>query len=519
MHVRIDARKTPAEERPYGFVVEWIPWDSGFRGTELRAGDVITAIDGDAFAPDRKDDFFDFGQYGEEQRWEKAGAKDGTPTTLTVVRGGRTLEIVGQVRADRFYFDDAGKRTIGLDGPGEMARDGFDDAWSFWREKIERALARAPDAILHQNTRQYLAALEAERPRVAYLVERFPRSAFATAMKEDFERAVELVRGRRYELTAEDLAYRSLTAERVARAVALAARSFEERVKRSGAVPLDSLPSVDPIRGDRRAVAGKAVVLPRLQEEISEAGHGWYAPRGAGDRVFLVDTRSARFRAILRAMERFKVRVTPELDEAFELIGEVTDAPAMVAAGRQVYTGLVLEPLAALVDGKMFVDVSGGGDAPPFAGEAESSSPEVEARPDLTPAETFRAFITALKLGAQDLWRGFFASWSCEPAGAGDGWRYAAAGGPPASAHDLDYVLARRLILSSVYDVRVAAEGTARVVYDRDGTRVEQAELEVDPIGLFDGEYRAFRSVDVHRRWTLQRVDAGPWRIVSEQGI
>src|SRR5215831_5268416 len=190
MHVRIDARKTDADAKPYGFVVNWIPWDSGFRGTGLQLGDVITAVDTNEFSPGRKD-YFDFGQYGEEQYWDKSGAKDGTPTTLTVVRGEKSLKVAGQVRADRFYFDNDGKRTIGLDGPQEMARDGFDDAWNFWREKIERDLADAPGAIYQQNTRLYLEKLEEHRARVEYLTKTFSRSLFAKAIREDFDKAID----------------------------------------------------------------------------------------------------------------------------------------------------------------------------------------------------------------------------------------------------------------------------------------------------------------------------------------
>ncbi len=518
MHVRIDARRTDSDAKPYGFVVHWIPWDGGFRGTDLRLGDVITAIDDKVFTPEKKD--FDFGQYGEEQHWDKVGAKDGTPTTLTVVRDGKTLKIGGNVRADRFYTSDEGKRTIGLDGPQAMARDGFDEAWSFWAETIARDLADAPSALYHQNTRQYLERLEQHRPRIDYLVKTFPKSAFGRATKDDFEKAVELIRGRKYELTEDDLSYRSLSARRVEKASELAVKTRDELVAKLGAVPLASLPSIHPIRGDRKAIAGKIVTLPRLEEEISEAGHGWYAPSGAGDGVFLVDTRSRAFVAIFRAMERFKQRIAPYLNDVFEIIGKVTDRPGMVATRRTVYTGVVVEPIAALVDGKMFVDVSGGSPDAPFAGEAEAvKPPAVDTRKDMTPAETFRSFVNALKLGDQDLWQGFFASWSCEPTGRGDEWVYDAEGGPTPNAHNLHYVTARRVIMSSVYDVRVVSEGSPKTIYDEDGTRVEMVVLDVDPIGLFDGEYRSFRSVDVHRIWHMQRVDGGPWKIVSGQGI
>jgi hypothetical protein len=36
---------------------------------------------------------------------------------------------------------------------------------------------------------------------------------------------------------------------------------------------------------------------------------------------------------------------------------------------------------------------------------------------------------------------------------------------------------------------------------------------------LFDGEYRTFQNVNVHRQWVLQRLDEGPWRITSIHGL
>ena len=112
-------------------------------------------------------------------------------------------------------------------------------------------------------------------------------------------------------------------------------------------------------------------------------------------------------------MERFKRLVVPNLEASFELIGKITDRPTMVATGRAVYTGIIVQPVAALVDGKMFVEVASGESEARFAGEADMVKPPVvDTRKDMTATETFNAFINALKLGDQDLWQSFFARWS-----------------------------------------------------------------------------------------------------------
>ena len=518
MHVGLRATRADADAETYGFVVTWIPWDSGFRGSGLTPGDVITAVDDKLFTPEKND--FEFGQYSEEQYWDKKGAKDGTPTTLTVIRDGKTLEITGKVRADRFYWNEAGKRTVGLDGPQEMASDEFDGPWSFWREDIENVLAGAPGAAYHQNTQQYLQTLESHRPRVEYLAKNFPKSAFARATREDFDRAVERIRGRKYDLTAEDIAYRTLSARRAEMARELAVKSRDELVAKLGAVPIDSLPAVDPLYGDRKSIADKIVTLPQPLEEIAEAGHGWFVAQGSGRSIFLVDSCAPQFIAIYRAMERFKRLVVPDLEASFELIGKVTERPTMAATGRAIYTGIIVQPVAALVDGKMFVDVSSGEPEAKFAGEADAIRPPVvDSHKDMTPTETFASLIKALKLGDPDLWQSFFANWSCGPTGIGNEWLYDPEGGPAPSAHNFDYLHARKMIMSSVYDVRVVSESAPKEVYDKDGSQVELVVLDVDPIGLFDGEYRSFSDVDVHRIWNMQRVNGGPWKFISEQGL
>jgi hypothetical protein len=306
----------------------------------------------------------------------------------------------------------------------------------------------------------------------------------------------------------------------VEKATELAVKSRDELVAKLGTVPIESLPEVDPLHGDRNSIAGKVVTLPQSLQEIAEAGHGWFAAHGSGQSIFLVDSRAPQFVAIYRAMERFKRLVVPNLEASFELIGKITDRPTMVATGRAVYTGIIVQPVAALVDGKMFVEVPSGESEAKFAGEAGMVKPPVvDTRKDMTPTETFNAFINALKLGDQDLWQSFFARWSCDPTGIGEEWVYDPEGGPVPNAHNLDYLHARKMIMSAVYDVRVVSESPPKTIYAKEGSRVEMVVLDVDPIGLFDGEYRSFRDVNVHRIWHLQRVNGGPWKFVSDQGI
>jgi len=93
---------------------------------------------------------------------------------------------------------------------------------------------------------------------------------------------------------------------------------------------------------------------------------------------------------------------------------------------------------------------------------------------------------------------------------------------PPANV-DEDWIRSRALILGDLEDVRVVWTGEPRLLLrgtDYPGAPdLEEVAVEVDHIGSFDGEHRAFCDTRVHRVWSVQRRNAGPWRVASFQGI
>ncbi|HMI52049.1 MAG TPA: hypothetical protein VK525_11085 [Candidatus Saccharimonadales bacterium] len=506
------------DAKPYGFRVTWIKWDSGFRGSDLQITDRIIGIDGILYdATNRKDHDQAPGGYAEDQYWEKKGARDGQSTTLTIWRDGEALQIAGLVRADRSYTNDAGRRAIAPAGPEALTNDGFDNAWMGWLEKFEDRASRIFDGGWQHtlNIRQELADALEEGPRIDFLLKKYP-GPFATVTKSDYDRLIDSLRGKKYALTPADLAYRSLTQHRVDDAIAAGQQARASFLSKNSAAPLDSLPAVDPIRGDRQSVAGQVVEIASVQE-IAEAGHGWYYAQGAQGAVYLIDSRSPAMTAVYLAVERFKQLVSPEVNDVHQFIGKVTTTPTMVAAGRRVYTGLVIEVLADTVDGKVFVDLTTGGAEPLFANEEKMHPPPVvNTSAKQSPEQVMTSFINALKLGDQDLWSSFFATWSCSRNDDGN-CIYDLNGGPDPGSHSMDYVHARRMIMSDVYDIRVAKVGPLRSLLDK--PKIEGVTIELDHIGLFDGEYHAYRNAELHRMWRLQRVDNGPWRITSDQGI
>jgi hypothetical protein len=57
------------------------------------------------------------------------------------------------------------------------------------------------------------------------------------------------------------------------------------------------------------------------------------------------------------------------------------------------------------------------------------------------------------------------------------------------------------------------------MVDDDDPRRVEEVSVRVDHVGRFDDGFRTFAGAQLHRNWTLERLDDGPWRITSGQPI
>jgi hypothetical protein len=82
---------------------------------------------------------------------------------------------------------------------------------------------------------------------------------------------------------------------------------------------------------------------------------------------------------------------------------------------------------------------------------------------------------------------------------------------------------ARRRVMERVFDMRPVWVDDPRAIIPGNQypgqLRLEEVTVEMQHIGQFGGQYRAFSDVTVHRWWQLQRLGSGPWRITSLQPI
>ncbi len=515
--------------------VTWIRWDSAFRGSGLEVGDEIVAVDGRAIAfPEdtvqlQRTVQRSIGQTSESQGWAEAGATDGTKVTLTARRrvvpgeGWRTFEVAGAVRNVRAHVDADGRATLGPGGPQEYASDGFPSSWSSWYDSERSKAQRALDGIWasREKTRSLLEEHLPGKVRVDWLVAHRP-GPFTEAVASDWERVRTTLEGRRYEIAPEELEWRRLGESRAGEIAEAGARAREAFLAAHQAEVVEAFPAPDPIHDDRKHLDGRLVVLPAAGNRnwVTDAGHNYLTWTGAGGRYF-ADCESAAARRLFHAAHRYEGLVVPDVAEEYSIVGRVRpDARLVMVAGRPE-VGLEVDLEVVSIGEALFVDLTREEDGVSrFAGEEALLAPQVpRLADDAPPRQVFEAFVASIKAGDQAGWAGLFASWRAVELGPG---RVRLHPYVQVSA-DAEWVRSRRLLLESVCDVRVVWVSDVRTVMTGEEFEgapvVEEVTIEVDHVGTFGPECRAFTDVRVNRSWTLQRLAGGPWRITSIQNM
>ncbi|MBX2803368.1 MAG: hypothetical protein KTR31_37150 [Myxococcales bacterium] len=480
----LDTTRQP-DATPPGVRVDWIQWNSGFRGSGLQEGDRIVAVDGRPIGAR-------FGPF--------PGALAGKKITLTVLRRGTEHTIRGALRVPRQYSNGSGRPLLGKGGPTRLSKGPGGTAWASWYEDHVWLTSRVLAGAWQRHTfdsRMTLAELEEHDPWIEVLERDYP-GPFTDAVVSDHERARESLKGQRRELTAEDLEYRDLGERRRKEVAQAAEQAHAAFLQRHEARLVNAFPAIDPVFGDRAAVSGKWVALPVIgnRQWVMSAGKCYLTAGDDADGRYIAPCESAGMRQVSDAVWRYGQSVGPDLRPEYELVGEVQPDLKMLVVGERSMYGLMVDVQAAKVGGALFVDVHAAGqEQAPFAGEPEPVDPTTVG-PEASPTEVMQALFDALRRGDQT---SFFAL-------------YANPRDPSVSSH---WVTARRHVLSDVYGLDVVFEGAPHTVEDG----VEKVEVEIEHIGLFDGEYRTFCVVGLHRMWTLQRRDQGPWRITSSHAI
>lgn len=514
-----------------GVRVTWIAWDSGFRGSGLQIGDLVVKVDGEPLAPLLLPGKFQtlIGQANEAYGWEKKGAQAGQPLRLEVLREGETLAISGTLLPERIYKTSDGRYALAPGGPPRLVNDGFPEAWMGWYEKLVWKLSLILDGSWFRgtlNTRKELAELAGQEARLDFLRDHYP-GPFAETARADWNAAMESLRGKRLEQV--DLGYRELGAKRLETVKGEAANAYEALRKKLAAEMVPPFPAPPIDQADK--IAGKIVELPWIipRQIINDLGQTYAVAESSsgGGHYFVRLSAEPEFIRFYETMLRFQTQISPKLSERYQFVGTVQKSPRMITYRSRPVTGLMVHLIAVRMgeEGELFVDLrqTGPDGKTPFAGEAAVSRFEAPAlRDDAAPREVLAAMVRAVKLADEAAWRKLFAEWRVNLYDDGR-VLFEAASRPHDPTFHSGWEDARKLITSEVYDARVDRVGPVRRVAHADPQTgvpdVDQVVAWIDHYGLFEGEYRSFNRFDLHRRWVLQRVDNGPWRIAEVQGL
>ena len=521
-----------------GFRVTWIDWDSDFRNSELQIEDIIIGYDDVSFEP-----FLEpgkhgsaIGQYGETTYWQKlGGVKHGHAITLNVFRDGKKeiMEIPGKLLAQRFYYDSEDKRALGPGGPQNIARNGFSGSWSSWYEDFVKKMSNILDGGWDRksiNNKKELKEHEEHKKRIDYLQEKHPGS-FADIILSDWQKVRNNLLGKQIDGDDINLEYREIGTKRVETVKKEAQIAWNKLQLELKNEMIAAFPTVDV--DNRDSVAGKIIELPWIttRKIINDLGQTFAAIGNRNEGYYFVrlSNSSLSVRKFYDAMYRYQSQVSPKLTERYQYLAKITGEPALVTHDRKAVMGLMAEIIAARAgsDGEFFVDLRDADktndDEIKFAGQEKVNQfAPIKVKDDAFPQEVIEAMIEAVKLGHEKAWKSLFATWRAhiywenhvtfDPS-------YIQRGSFPGA-----WEQSRRLISDRIYEVRVDKTNTIRRIIQKEDEfgfpDIDEVDVFVDHYELAEnGKYRTFLDVNVNRKWTLQRLDEGPWRIITVQAI
>lgn len=540
---------SPLEADATAVFVAWIPWDSGFRGSGLRVGDLIVGHEAVVYDRAAVEARIRIGDSRFDQWLRAEGRKPDDPLTLSVLRDDAPLTIRGTIGGYRTYRTAEGRPCYGADGPIGAENDGLGASWDSWHRQFvdfaKRALA-GWDYYAGNYTKNLTEEIAAHAERVAFLERRYP-SAYARAVAEDYAAMKAIVAGEKRDLAPADIAYRLLGDARAKDVSIAAERTFAAYLARcAGTLMVDPPSAPNSFKEHTEGLVGKLIRLPPLskRETLFETDRSWYWS-GSGEGGYLIDKASDAMKPLYAAIGEYVEKVDPNFRDAIvTFIGVVQAEPVLVSDvdRRITVSGLRLTPHVALVANAsdrsrcFFVDLQRAEGAETFAGEAalEAGIRRPALKDGDTPQRVLEVAFEALKVGDMKTWLSCYASWHIRrfyEKDASFAWvdRTWEVMSEVSGASVWDR--ARRRLLDDVYGAEVAKVSAPYVVFDiaeapagraqtASGPRIaEEVKAVVNHIGRFGEEYRTFSGFMLHRRWVLQRLDDGPWRIAIDQAL
>jgi len=141
-----------------------------------------------------------------------------------------------------------------------VANDGFYPGWSKRYDDLVAFESIVLSSLWRhgaRNTRALLAQHLKEQERIEALRAKYP-GEFAETVAADFVRTIECLRGRQYELTDADIAFRRLGEQRQNEIADAGRRAWAAACERHAADRIEPFPTIDPVYSDRSQVAARS---------------------------------------------------------------------------------------------------------------------------------------------------------------------------------------------------------------------------------------------------------------------
>jgi hypothetical protein len=521
-------------EDPYGYIVEWLEWDSGFRNSTLQYADIIIGVNEKIYVKENqeKDQPKAIGSYLESSFWNEHDAMDGQEIVLHVLRENKQLSIKGKILQQQIYLNEEGRQCFGVNGPPRMSNDGFASVWANWYEKfVHHSGLYIDDKRWERSAIDNRRILEEHvewKDRIDYLVQHYPGD-FSTAVLTDWELVRNILEGVLYtDIRAEDLEYRQLGEQRKLLVREAAVKDKAAFLMQTQDKTVPAFPAMDAVHGNIKDVTGKIVSLPKIgfNQFINDLGKSYAVVGSVKDGYYFIHLNSKEMDVFFKTLFHYQAQVTPDVPEQYQFIAELLNEPAILTYEGSAVTGIMVKLLAGTAgEEQVFIDVSkaNGAGRAFFAGEAALSVfAGYQLDDDADPQQVIEAMICYIKLGDMASWKKLFCNWRI----------YEYGDGPPfmdlaylfsEEAYQQAWTQSRHQILNAVYDARVLYTGPVKTTIEANKSngvpRVDQVKIIVDHIGMFDGAYSSMSNLYLHRKWVLQRLNSGPWKIINLQPL
>lgn len=506
--------------------VELIAWDSPAIGL-LEVGDIIMRMSTAGQDVSGKTiPRFSYPHVNEHEIWTTLKSPGGEPVSLTLLRDGKMLAIDIEPSIERLYGNDKGQRSLFPDGPYYLANDGFRESWSGWYERIVKAWSRIlADGwrATNFNSRHLLREHQSERARIDFLLEKHS-GAFADAMSAQWEQVNRNLQGRSWKPSDIDSSYREFEEQRVA-AFQAASREAHDRFRAQlGDALQPAFPAPDPYHPDANATIGRIVCIEGVSpRDMRGSGpQAWYI---MGDRYggwYFLDANAIEVKRLGDCLLTYMNQVSPSVPERYTFYLEILDEPMMrPRERRQVVRGFRTRLIAAEVGDALFVEALDT-DSPLMPGAETLRNTKVAMPEDAwNPEDVVKARIDAVKWSRRDVWSALLADWTVSHDWLGEPLFVPCFIGRADSQSHWEH--SRKRLFDDVVDIHVIGSSKAHTILAADPGRgiphVEEAEVCVEHVGSFDGEYHSFKDSWLTRYWRVQRLNGGPWRVVFPGAI